>query len=80
VNDREPTATRRLLVGDRVIPRERHHEHCTSTSWRDPDWWLCDRATGHDGPHACVSLSGLVLATWADGDFDTLLTDADPRI
>ncbi|MGV9710445.1 hypothetical protein ACWDTI_07260 [Gordonia sp. NPDC003424] len=68
-----------LRVGDLVDDGGHGAARCTSTSAAEAGWWLCDRADGHTGEHATVSHSGMVLATWADGDFDALLqpTKAD---
>ncbi len=63
----------RMRVGDRAEVNGRHSTRCTSTSSRDGSWWLCDRLEDHSGDHASISLSGIVLATWTEGDFDALL-------
>jgi len=67
-----------IRVGDRVAVVGRHTARCTSTSTTGAQWWLCDRVDDHRGDHASVSLSGLVLATWTDGDFDSLELGSDP--
>ncbi|MFW0792651.1 hypothetical protein AAFP30_02440 [Gordonia sp. CPCC 205515] len=65
-----------LRVGDTAPETDPARPRCTSTSFTGAHWWLCDRADEHTGEHATISFSGLVLATWIDGDFDALLTDS----
>lgn len=62
-----------LRVGDVAPDDDPVRPRCTSTSYTGAHWWLCDRPDAHTGDHATISLSGMILATWIDGDFDALV-------